>query len=270
MKKVEHESFRGQRKAFGAEESRFFEEVVVAAGVGVYLSSVDVEDAVGEFAKKVDVVGDEDQCALVGFKREDEGFHGEDVEVRRGLVHEEEVGGIDEKLYKVEAGFLSAAENGCLFVDVVTFEQERTKDAAGFVLAERAIGGEDFFKNRKIRVECGRAVLAEVADLGIAAEGAFSFLKFYDAGEDFDEGGLAGTVWSYEGDALAPLNDEVEVFVNDVVVVGHLHAIEESGALAAAFGLRNAEAEWFLRRLRPLDFFHALDLLDFALGLSGF
>lgn len=48
--------FCSEGKAFGAEEARFFEEVVVAAGIGDRLPCVDVEDAVGEFADEMDVV----------------------------------------------------------------------------------------------------------------------------------------------------------------------------------------------------------------------
>ena len=98
-----------------------------------------MEHSVGEFADEVDIVRDEDQRAFVGFQREDKGLHGEDVEVGRRLVHEEKVRGIYQKLHEVEAGFFSTAEDGCFFMDVVTLEEERAKDAAGFVFAQGAI-----------------------------------------------------------------------------------------------------------------------------------
>ena len=46
-------------------------------------------------------------------------------------------------------------------------------------------------------------------------------------------------------------------------------ALEQDRALAAPFGLGDAEAEGFFGRLGALDFFHALDLLQLALGLGG-
>jgi hypothetical protein len=52
--------FRSEREALGAEEAGFFEEVVVTARVGIDLSRIDVEDAVGEFADEVDIMRDED------------------------------------------------------------------------------------------------------------------------------------------------------------------------------------------------------------------
>lgn len=67
-----------------------------------------MEGGLGEGADEVDVVGDEDEGAFVGFEGVDEGVDGEDVEVGGGLVHEEEVGGIDEEFDEVEAGFFSS------------------------------------------------------------------------------------------------------------------------------------------------------------------
>ena len=113
-------------------------------------------------------------------------------------------------------------------------------------------------------------MLAEVADLGVAAEGALAFLKLHHAGEDFNERGLAGAVWSNEGDPLTALDEEIEVAVNDMVAICHLDSLKHSGALSAAFGLGDSETEGFLRRFGALDFFHPLDLLQLALRLGCF
>jgi len=126
----------GEGEAFGAEEAGFFEEVIVATGVGGHLAGVDVEDSVGELSDEVHIVGDEDEGAFVGFEREDERFDGEDVEVGGRLVHQENIRGIDEELDEVEAGFFATAENGRFFEDVVSLEKEGAKDAAGLVFAE--------------------------------------------------------------------------------------------------------------------------------------
>ena len=57
----------------------------------------------------------------------------------RGFVHEEKVRGIHQKLHEVEAGLFSAAEDGCFFMDVVTLEEERAKNAAGLVFPQGAV-----------------------------------------------------------------------------------------------------------------------------------
>ena len=121
-----------------------------------------------------------------------------------------------------------------------------------------------------VGVKSGGAVLAEVADLGIAAEGALAFLKLHHAGEDFNERGLAGAVWSNEGYPLTALDEEVEVSVNDMLAVGHLDSLEHGGALSTALGLGDSETEGFFWRFGALDFFHPLDLLQLALRLGCF
>ena len=55
-----------------------------------------------------------------------------------------------------------------------------------------------------------------------------------------------------------------------MVAVGHLNAFQYGCSLTAPLRLRNAESEWFARSFWTIDFFHALDLFELALRLSGF
>jgi hypothetical protein len=70
-----------------------------------------------------------------------------DVEVGGGLIHEEEVGGIDEELDEVEAALLAAAEDAGFLVDLVLAEEEGAEDGAGVVFAESAVAGHDFLED---------------------------------------------------------------------------------------------------------------------------
>ena len=81
-------------EAFRAEESGFFQEVIVAARVGDDFTGVDVEDAVREFSQEVHVVRDENKCSLVGFEGKNERLDSEDIEMGRGFIHEQQVWGI--------------------------------------------------------------------------------------------------------------------------------------------------------------------------------
>ena len=55
-----------------------------------------------------------------------------------------------------------------------------------------------------------------------------------------------------------------------MVAVGHLDSFQNGRPLSAPLGLRDTKTKWFARSFWPIDFFHALDLLELALGLSGF
>ena len=190
------------------------------------MAGVDVENAIRELPDEVNIVGDEHQSAFVGFESQNEGLDCENVEVSGWLIHQENVWGIDEELDEVEAGFFATAEDGGFFEDVVALEKEGTKDAAGFVLSEGSVGGEDFIEEGVGGIERGSAVLAEVADLGIAAVSKFAFLELDFAGKDFEEGGFAGAVRADEGDAFATLDLEVEAAIDDMIAVGHVDAFK--------------------------------------------
>ena len=110
-------------------------------------------------------------------------------------------------------------------------------------------------------------MLAEITDLGVVAEVAFAFLKFHDAGENFQQRGFARAVRPDEHGAFAAFDGQVEAGVNFVRAVGHVNAFQRDGALAAARRRRNLETERLARRERFLDQFHPLDLLELALRL---
>src|SRR5947207_2879502 len=55
----------GERGAFVIERSGFLQEIIVAAAIRHQLAGMDVQDLGGEMPDKMDVVRDEDQCALV-------------------------------------------------------------------------------------------------------------------------------------------------------------------------------------------------------------
>ncbi|MFM1945087.1 MAG: hypothetical protein RI897_4069 [Verrucomicrobiota bacterium] len=247
----------------------FFEEVIVAAGVGGDLAGVDVEELGGDFADEVDVVGDEDEGSVIALEGELEGFDCMDVEVGCGLVHEEDIGWVDEELDEVEPGFFSAAEDLGFFVDIVPFEEEGAEDTAGFVFAHGGCAGEDFIEDGVLGVESCCAVLAEVANFGVMAEVTITLLAIDDAGEDFEEGGFTGAVGADEYDPFTAFDDEVEAGVDLVVAVGHMDIVEADGALSAARGVGDLEADGFAWGDGFFDEFHALDLFELTHGLGG-
>ena len=97
----------------------FVQEVFVVAGVVGELAAVDVEDVFREGLDEVNVVRDEDERALVFAKGHHECVDRLDVQVRRGLVHEEQVGRADENAGEGKAGFFAAGEDGDGLEDVV-------------------------------------------------------------------------------------------------------------------------------------------------------
>ena len=97
------------------------------------------------------IVGDEHERAFVGLECVDQRVDGEDVEVGRRLVHEEEVGRIDEEFHEVEPGFLSAGKDAAFFLHIRAAEKEGAEDGAGVFLAEGGAGSHDLVESFGVR-----------------------------------------------------------------------------------------------------------------------
>ena len=261
----------GQRGAFVAGLG-FLEIVGVVARILRQAAGVHVEDRLGDLADEVHVVADEVERAFVGLQGGDERVDRHDVEVRRRLVHEQEVRRVDQQLHQRETGFLAAGKHRDLLMDVVLAEEERAEHAAGLLFGEAVLRGAELhhvLEDGQLRVEVVDAVLGEVARDHVAAFLAEAAVDRDDAGEDLEEGGLAGAVGADEHRTLAAFALEVEVLVDDVFTVGLLYVLELHHLEAGAGRLGEAELDLLqvVFGLIDRDLFEAGDLL--LLGLRA-
>lgn len=252
------------------EGTAFFEVVIVAPGVGGEFARADVEHMRGQGADEVDVVADEDKGAFELFEGVNKCLDAGHVEVGGGLVHEQEVGGIEEDFDEAEAGFFAAGEDGDVFEDAITGEEEGAEHGAGKLLGHGVGAIKHGLQDGVFGVEDVHAVLGEVADDAVVAGADGAALWFEHAAKKFEEGGFAGAVGADEDDALTAFRLEVNALVNFGVAISEVHVFERDGALASARRLGEADAHAPFGVLRCFDFFHAFDLFEFALGLGGF
>lgn len=119
-------------------------------------------------------------------------------------------------------------------------------------------------------------MLGEVPDADIVTDEAFTFLQGERTSEELEEGGFARAVGTDEDGALAAFGLEVKPAVDGEiagaigVAVGVKDVFEVDDAQAAADGLGEGELNRAGGGDGGFDFFHAIDLLEFALGLGGF
>jgi hypothetical protein len=208
---------------------RLLQVVVVVAGVGRQPARVHVQDVLRQGADEVHVVADEDERPVVRLERAHEGVDRGDVEVRRRLVHQEEVRRLDEEAREREARLLAAGEDGHLLVDVVLAEEEGAEDRAALLLGELVLVRPQLhhvLEDRRAGGEVIEAVLGEVAGDDVAAELARPALDRDDAGQDLEERRLARAVRPDEHDPLAALRHEVEVPVDDLIAVGLVDVLQ--------------------------------------------
>src|SRR5262245_18021659 len=91
---------------------------------------VDVDDVIGQRADEVNVVADEDERALELIERVKQGVNARHVEMRRRLIHEQEVRRIEQQLHELEPALLAAAQDVHALEHVVAAEKKTAEQPA--------------------------------------------------------------------------------------------------------------------------------------------
>ena len=192
-----------------------------------------------------------------------------------GLVHQKEIRWIEEDFDQGETRFFSSAEDADGFKDIVTTEKKGTEDGTSGLFAYGIGRIEDGFEYLVFHIESVAAVLRKVTDAYVMSGGSFSALDGYGPAEEFKEGGFSCTVGTDENGALTAFGFKIEASVNDEITlafdiaVGVIDIFQGDGAEPATKGLREGELDGASGGNGSFDFFHAIDLLEFALGLGG-
>ncbi len=192
-----------------------------------------------------------------------------------GLVHQKEIRWIEEDFDQGETRFFSSAEDADGFKNIVTTEKERTENGTSGLFADGIGGVEDGFEHFVFHVKGVAAVLGKVTDAYVMSGGSFSTLDGNGSAEEFEEGGFSCTVGTDENGALTAFGFKVEAAVDDEITlafdiaIGVIDIFQGDGAEPATKGLREGELDRTSGGNGSFDFFHAIDLLEFALGLGG-
>src|SRR5256885_7198018 len=100
------------------------------------MASVDVDNVVGQRADKINVVADEDEGALELLEGVSQRVNTGHVEMRRRLIHEEQVWGVEQQLDQRQPALLASAQNAHLFEYVIPAKQETTEQRADELLGD--------------------------------------------------------------------------------------------------------------------------------------
>lgn len=192
-----------------------------------------------------------------------------------GFVHQKEIGWIEEDFDQGETRFFSSAEDTDGFKNIVTTEKKGAENSSSGLFTNGIRGIEDGFEHFVFHIESVAAVLGKVADAHVMSCGAFSALDGNGPAEEFEKSGFSCTVGTDENGALTAFGFKVEASVDDEitlafdVAVGVIDIFQGDGAEPATKGLREGELDGTSCGNGSFDFFHAIDLLEFALGLGG-
>ena len=132
-------------------------------------------------------MADKNKRALVIFERIDQGVDRRNVEVGRRLVHQEEVGRIDEQAREGEAGFFSTGEDRNFFMHVILAEEKAAEHGTGLLLGELVLVGAELhhiFKYGEVQLKIVGAILREITRHHVAPEVNFAALDRDDTREN--------------------------------------------------------------------------------------
>ena len=135
----------------------------VIAVEGNDIRRLEDQQALGDFIQEIAIVADADDCTVEIIQGALEGFAGIDVEVVRRLVHDQDVGAIDEELGDGDAGAFAAAEHTDGFVNVFVAEEHEGQDRANVGVVDIAADA-DFLRNGVIGIEFAETLIV-VADV---------------------------------------------------------------------------------------------------------
>ncbi len=226
-----------------------------------------LDDAVGDAADQVTVVGDQDQRTLVCDERLLQRVTALDVQVVRRLVHAQQVVGRDEQLRERKARALAAGEDRHRLVHVVAGEQEPPQEVARAEAGVRRDRALELLHHAVAGIQRLDLMLGEVPDERVRAEPPFAGLRLQRAGQQLQQGGLAGAVRPHERYLLAPLDRHVQIAVHLHVPVCEVHTGELHHHAAGARRRGEPQAHRAAAARRRFDPLELVQLLDARLHL---
>ena len=208
--------------------------------------------------------------ALVLLQRVDQRVDARHVEVRRRLVHEQQVGRIEQQLDQAEARFFAAREDADFLEGVVALEEERAENGARGHFGHRIRNAHHLLQNRAGRVEHVDAVLRVVADLDVVAELALALLDFQTCRREFSAASICPRRSARRARCAGPSRSRDRCRDRPRACRrrnGPCSSVITRWPLRTGCG--NLMWMFLVGRFGRLDFFHALDLLELALRLRG-
>ena len=212
-------------------------------------------------------MADENERALEVAQRADQRVDAPHIEVRRRLVHQQQVRRIQQHLGQRQTRLLPAAEHPDRLEDVVATEQEAAEQRAGELFGRPAVELQRLLEHAALRVQHVAAVLREIARRHIVAEHALARLRREHAGQQLEQRRFARAVRTDQHRALAALGLEIQAPVDPQrLAVAEIDVLQRDDALAGTRRLGEAEFDRLLRVERGVDALHAVEAGEQALG----
>ena len=106
----------------------------------------------------------------------------------RGLVHQQQVGRIEQEFHQGQAAFFATAQNAHLLENIIAAKQKRTQNSPNKFFSHALGRIEALFKNRPLGLQHFNPVLGVIACFDIVAQFARAGLDGQYSCEELEEG----------------------------------------------------------------------------------
>src|SRR5205085_84774 len=228
---------------------------------------VDVQDRLGHGANKINVVADENQRAFVLRERADKRIDAADIEVRRRLIHQEQVRRIQQQPNEGKACLFSAAQDRRRLKNIVAAKKKGAENSPRDLFRYRIGHVPRRFQHGHFRIEHVDPILRKITDLYVVPDLTRSILHGQHSSQQLQQRRFPRAIRTDEYSPLSPLRLEIQTAIHSQLAVGVIDFLQRDDAMAAPRWLRKTEVHGLLARDRRLDLLHPVDLLEFALRL---
>ncbi len=210
----------------------------------------------------------EQHGAFILRQRGDQHFLGRHIQMVGRLVEHQEIRRIEQHLGHHQPRLLAARQHTAALLDVVAGKSEAAGQRPQGPLPGLREGIFEILEHGALAVEQVHSVLREVAHLDAAAERHRTVVGLRGAGNQLQQGRLAGAVDAHHRPALFSRDHEIEALIDRPAAIALVDTLQADHVVARARRRQEVERHR-LAPLRRLDAFDLVELLHPALHLRG-
>ena len=221
-----------------------FQVIFVIALVILDSAILDFPDAVHNLVDEVAVMADDEHRAVENLQSRFHRLLGQDVQMVRRFIEDQEIGTVHYELQQHKARFLSARQCTNLLIDIVAVEHHAPQEGP-CLFVRQPVFGQEIVKDGLFGIQ-PFVTLGEIADPDAVADLRFPSQGLHLAQDGAQQRRLAAAVGPDEADLLAPAQDQAGILDEHLVAVSRTQAVQDEDAFGALRGFRQPQGEGFI------------------------
>src|SRR3954469_13401214 len=140
------------------------------------MSGIHVYDVIGECPDEIDIVADKNKCSLELVQCKRQSIDAGHVEMSSWLIHEQEIGRVQQEFDQCKTAFFTTAQYVDLFENIIAAKQKASKQRSNRLLRDPLRCVESLLQHRAFGFEHVDTVLGIISGFNIMSERPFALL----------------------------------------------------------------------------------------------